>query len=388
MFNAQALKKVLQLLQVFAKKDRRYRMRLKSWEDFKRIPISGRDDLKAFAKADFGNHAFNVTATSGSTSSRLLIAHSKEAYAAHLRRLVKIYRHVGAKAGSLCLNLCSYELNSGGRLMEEAYKGAGVGVIPMGPISTPERVAEAAKLIAALKPQMINAYTNQLFDLFALLGRKHSICRCIVNGEPLWPQYRRRIEQMGGVAIHDHYGAMEISGLAIALKPEDEYMQVIADGLLLEVLTDSGEAVATGAGALLVTDLNNTCMPFIRYRLGDRVELMRRKGALWIKVLGRTEDSFLLNGVVVLKNELIRAVNNFLAHPRFFFVIDKHPLQFCDKLVIYVAGSLPKGQKALSEALAATLGIGNGIDIKTHQGAIPRTINGKIKYFIDARKPA
>ena len=148
----------------------------------------------------------------------MLIAHSRKAYEAHLRRLVKIYRHVGVKEGMLCLNLCSYELNSGGRLMEAAFKAAGAGVIPLGPISTPDKVLEAARLIEALKPVMINAYTNQLFDLFALLGRKHSIRRCLVNGEPLWPDYRKRIEQMGGVHIHDHYGAMEVSGLAIALR--------------------------------------------------------------------------------------------------------------------------------------------------------------------------
>ena len=118
-------------------------------------------------------------------------------YEAHLRRLVKIYRHVGVKEGALCLNLCSYELNSGGRLMEAAFKAAGAGVIPLGPISTPDKVQEAARLIELLKPDMINAYTNQLFDLFAVLGRKHSIRRCLVNGEPLWPEYRQRIEQMG-----------------------------------------------------------------------------------------------------------------------------------------------------------------------------------------------
>ena len=148
--------------------------------------------------------AFNITATSGSTSSRMLIAHSRRAHEAHLRRLVKIYRHVGVKEGMLCLNLCAYELNSGGRLMEAAFKAAGCGVIPLGPISSPDKVLEAARLIEALKPVMINAYTNQLFDLFALLGRKHSIRRCLVNGEPLWPDYRKRIEQMGDVHIHDH----------------------------------------------------------------------------------------------------------------------------------------------------------------------------------------
>jgi phenylacetate-coenzyme A ligase PaaK-like adenylate-forming protein len=388
MFNARALKKVSQLLQVFSKRDRRYRKGLRSWDDFRRIPVSGREDMKAFLQAGFAQDAFNITATSGSTSSRLLIAHSRKAYEAHLRRLVKIYRHVGVKEGMLCLNLCSYELNSGGRLMEAAFKAAGCGVIPLGPISTPDKVHQAAHLIEALKPVMINAYTNQLFDLFALLGRKHSVRRCLVNGEPLWPDYRKRIEQMGGVHIHDHYGAMEVSGLAIALEPDNEYMKVVADGLLLEVLEDSGKASSTGTGDLLVTDLDNTCMPFIRYRLGDRVEMIRRAGALWLKVLGRTQDSILLNGVVVMKQELVRTVNDFLGHPRFFFVVDKHPLRYYDKLIINVVGGSVKQFKALAGDVVKTLGVDHCIDVRTHDGTIPRTLNGKIQYFIDARTKA
>lgn len=388
MFGAQTLKKVSQLLNIFSKRDHRYRMRLRSWEDFKGIPISGRKDVKAFVKAGLVKDAFNVTATSGSTSSRMMIAHSRKAYEFHLRRLVKLYRHVGVKRGMLCLNLCAYELNSGGRLMEAAFKAAGCGVIPLGPTSTPEKILEAAQLVKTLKPVMINAYTNQLFDIFALLGRNHSIRRCLVNGEPLWPAYRQRIEHMGGVYIHDHYGAMEISGLAVALEPDDEYMRVVADGLLLEVMQDSGRTSETGTGTLLVTDMDNVSMPFIRYRLGDRVELVRRRGALWIKVLGRTDDSLLVNGVVVLKSELIRVVNNFLGHPRFFFVIDKHPLKYYDKLIINVAGGIPQQFKSLSELVIKSVGIDRCIDVRVHQGGIPRTVNGKIKYFIDARKKA
>ncbi|MEI7998583.1 MAG: hypothetical protein WCH62_03655 [Candidatus Omnitrophota bacterium] len=386
MFNAQALKQFSQILQALSKRDHRYLLRFRSWEDFRRIPISGRDDVKVFAEKGLVKDAFNVTATSGSTSSRMIIAHSRQAYEAHLRRLVKIYRLVGVKEGVLCLNLCAYELNSGGRLMEAAFKAAGAGVIPLGPISTPDKVLEAARLIELLKPSMINAYTNQLFDLFALLGRKHSICYCLVNGEPLWPDYRKRIEDMGNVHIHDHYGAMEVSGLAIAINPNDEYMKVVADGLLLEVIDDSGKVFETGMGDLLVTDLKNTCMPFIRYRLGDRVELVRRKGALWIMVLSRTEDSLLLNGVVVLKQELIRVVNDFLGHPRFFFVIDKHRLKYYDKLIISVVGSPLKRLEALPGVVVRALGVDKCIEVRKHEGEIPRTLNGKIKYFIDARK--
>lgn len=387
MFNAKSFEQCLRLLRVFSKKDRRYRFRFRSWEDFKNIPISERKDVKAFADAGFVNDAFNVTATSGSTSSRMVIVHSREAYEAHLQRLVKLYRHFGIKKGMICLNLCGYELNSGGRLMEAAFKAAGCGVIPLGPTNTPEKVHEAARLVKMLKPAVVNAYTNQLFDLFAVLGRKHSICKCLVNGESLWPSYRKRIEHMGGVDIHDHYGAMEISGLAVALKPDDEYMRVVDDGLLLEVMDDAGKASPMGEGTLLATDLNNTSMPFIRYRVGDRVSLVRHRGVLWIKVLGRTEDSLLLNGVVVLKQELIRTVNDFIRHPRFFFVIDKHPLKYYDRLIINVddvAGRL----SPLADSVVRKVGLDRCIEVRTHQGTIPRTVNGKIKYFIDARKEA
>lgn len=388
MFNQQALKKISRLLQMFPGKIPDCRVRLRSWDDFRKIPVSERKDIEVFLKSGPLKDIFNITATSGSTSSRMLIVHSRKAYEMHLRRLVKIYRSVGVKKGMVCLNLCSYELNSGGRLMEAAFKEVGCGVIPLGPVSTAEKVLEAVQLIKTLKPDLINAYTNQLFDVFAVLGRRHSVRRCLVNGEPLWPAYRKRIEHMGGVHVHDHYGAMEISGLAVAIKPSDEYMQVVTDGLLLEVLEDSGKTSQTGVGALLVTDLENTSMPFIRYRLGDRVELARRRGTLGIKVLGRTQDSLLVNGVVVLRRELVRAVNDFLGHPHFFFVIDKDPVKYYDKLIVNIAKGIPKQFESLNESVSRAVGIDRCINVRSHQGAIPRTINGKIRYFVDARKEA
>ncbi|MBF0510745.1 MAG: phenylacetate--CoA ligase family protein [Candidatus Omnitrophica bacterium] len=385
MFTPQALKKVNQLFNFFSKKDKRWKVHLRSWDDFKRVPVTSREQMKDFLKTGFADTVFNLTATSGSTSSRLLIAHSRQAYEAHLSRLVKIYRLFGVKEGALCLNLCSYDLNSGGRLMESAFKAAGAGVIPLGPVSTAEKLQEAVFLIKTFKPTLVNAYTNQLFDLFALLGKKHSIQRCLVNGEPLWPDYRQRIECLGGVRVHDHYGAMEISGLACALAPHDEYMKVVADGLLLEVL-DNELASESGQGDLLVTDLNNTCMPFIRYRLGDRVQLKRDKEGLWIKVQGRIQESLLINGVVVLKQELIRTVNDVLKHPSFFFVIDKDPQRYYDKLFINIVKLQAKDLRVLKDVVVQKIGLDRCIEIRKHEGAIPRTLNGKIRYFIDARK--
>jgi phenylacetate-CoA ligase len=44
---------------------------------------------------------------------------------------------------------------------------------------------------------------------------------------------------------------------------------VVAEGFIVEVLRD-GKPVAPGElGEIVITDLNNTCLPFLRYRLGD-----------------------------------------------------------------------------------------------------------------------
>ncbi len=386
MFTEQALIKVSQLLEVFSENEDKYRITLSSWKDFKTIPVTNREELSKFFKKNNIQKVFNITATSGSTLSRLLIAHSKEAYKSHEYRLGQMYKQLGIKQGMLCLNLCSYDLNSGGRLMERAFKSIGVGVIPLGPISSSEKVLEAVSLIQKFKPVVINAYTNQLHDLFSVLGRKHSICQCLITGELLWKDYRFRIEKMGGVRIHDHYGAMEISGLAVAIKPEDEYMKVFSKGLLLEVLEDSGNIVETGKGALVVTDLDNYCMPFIRYLLGDRVELIRRKKSLWIKVLGRTEESILINGVVVMKQALIRVVNDFLTHPHFFFIIGKNPIDYGDRLIINIVGEVPENFKVLSSVVKKTLGLDSSVVVRKHKGTVPKTANGKIRYFIGINK--
>lgn len=385
-YDGQTLKKVSRLVAFFAGRDPRYRVKLRSWEDFRQIPSSRREDLRDFFEKGLLSNPFNITATSGSTASRLVIAHSREAYEAHVQRMIRIFRQGGARRGALFLNLCSYGLGSGGRMMEAVLKAAGAGVIPLGPVSTPDKLKQAVRLIQQLKPTVVNAYTNQLFDLLTALGRKHSVTRCLVTGEALWPEYRRRMEEIGGVKIYERYGATEISGLAITLKPDDEYMKVISDGLLLEVLDGSGNPSWTGKGSLLVTDTDNRCMPFIRYHLGDHVELVRRRGSLWIKVLARTQDSLLINGVVIWKRELIRVVNECLGHPCFFFIINKDPVTYQDKLIVNMTKDNGDGKKGIEIRIARAVGLDCCVDIRQHQGAVPRTETGKMKYFIDLRR--
>ncbi|MEI8012768.1 MAG: hypothetical protein WCI27_09890 [Candidatus Omnitrophota bacterium] len=382
------LKKLNGLLRKFCRQDERYKtfsLPLKSMKDIQYIPVSHRDDLAAFAGRHSLKGAFNVTATSGSSASRLLIAHSRKSHAVHVRRLVAVYKSIGIMSKDLCLNLCSYSLNSGGRLMEASFKSLGVGVIPLGELRGAEKVAEAVAITRQLHPTVINSYTNQLFPLFSALGKDHQVRVCIVNGEPLYPSFKAQIEAMAGVRIYNHYGAMEFSGFAIARKPDDEYMRVFDDGLYLEVRDDDGRVRETGRGALLVTDLDNDVMPFIRYELGDRVELVRRKDGLYLKVLGRLTDSILLNGEVYSCQDVVGLFQAALGHPDFFLLVEKDAVTYQDKMVLNVlsqdAGAWQKVQMFLKNQSAL-----EGLTrLAVYRGEMPKTSTGKFRHLVDAR---
>ena len=208
--------------------------------------------------------------------------------------------------------------------MEEGYKKAGFRVIAFGSPDMELRADELRRLVGALRPGVVNAYANQLYGLFSVLGLdNHGISFCVVNGEPLLRTYKKTIECSAGVEVFNHYGAMEISGIALARRSSDVFMRVESKGLLLEVLGDDGCSRLSGKGALLVTDLFNHSMPVIRYQLGDRVDLVRRKDGLYIKVLGRLNGSFLFDGEVYATQELENAVAGILPHGYYHFVIRK-----------------------------------------------------------------
>lgn len=383
------LKKINKLLSKFAFLDKynSTKLPLKNISDFKNVVFSTKDDLKNFKIDSYVSPVFNVTATSGTTASRLTVFHSRKCFKMHLRRVVKTYKSIGVKKGDLCLNICSYSLNSGGRIMEQAFMELGAGVIPYGIIKSKEELAEVVTLIKRLNPSVLNSYTNQLHDIFSLLKDKHNIKKSIVNGEPLFTSYRKEIEKLSGLRIYNNYGSMEFSGFAISNDSSGEYMRLYEDGLYFEVLKDNGKTAEVGKGKIVVTDLENHSMPFIRYVLGDLVEIVRTKKKKYIKVLGRTQDSIIINGIIYSNNEIIEIIQGILKHPNFFIVIDKDKVSYKDKIFINV---LPQDKYKLNNAKSVIyklLFIGS-INVRIYRGNISKTTTGKFKHIIDLRKDA
>ncbi|MHA1649591.1 MAG: phenylacetate--CoA ligase family protein [Candidatus Helarchaeota archaeon] len=130
------------------------------------------------------------------------------------------------------------------------------------------------KQIIHFKPKILIAYPEPLY-LFALYLKRNqlridSIRSVITNAEMVFPHQRKLIEETFQCPLFDVYGAREIA-LIIGECPEyhckhismeTAVMELIRDGIQIEEDTEE-------PGEIIVTNLTNYAMPFIRYRVED-----------------------------------------------------------------------------------------------------------------------
>ncbi|MBX9583658.1 MAG: AMP-binding protein [Gemmataceae bacterium] len=99
----------------------------------------------------------------------------------------------------------------------------------------------------------------------------------VVAGEPggTIPATRRRIEQVWGARVFDHYGMTEIGPVAVEAEDTPGEMLLLESEYLCEVLAPNGpDPVPPGEfGELVVTSLARAASPLVRYRTGDLVRL-------------------------------------------------------------------------------------------------------------------
>ena len=92
----------------------------------------------------------------------------------------------------------------------------------------------------------------------------------ITFSEALSPGQREVIESTFGVLVEDMYSAAEVSMIAVQCPEVPQNYHVQSENVLMEVVDDKGAPCPIGAtGRILVTDLHNFAMPFIRYEIGD-----------------------------------------------------------------------------------------------------------------------
>lgn len=135
-----------------------------------------------------------------------------------------------------------------------------------------ESMAAFASEIRRRRPEIIFGYPSSLCR-FATFLRERNIdnveFRAIFSSaEMIYPEQRRFVEDTFKGRLFNRYGTLELGGIGCECEAHTG-MHISTDNNYLEIVRDGRQAQAEEMGDIVVTNLNNFGMPFIRYSPED-----------------------------------------------------------------------------------------------------------------------
>jgi phenylacetate-CoA ligase len=131
------------------------------------------------------------------------------------------------------------------------------------------------RYIKRKQPEVIVAYASVLTHFATYLENHHhtedlpSLEGIISSTDILFPYQRALIERVFRTKVFNRYGCREVSIIAAECE-EHQGMHINADRLIVEFIDENDQPVSSDRpGRVVITDLFNYAMPFIRYDIED-----------------------------------------------------------------------------------------------------------------------
>jgi len=272
---------------------------MKDIDDFGKIPILSKDDIRQnreiMISDGYAVEGMNWKRTGGSTGVPLQLYWDKKTTA--FKHAV-VYRHngwanyyPGVKQAALW-----GDTEKKYSLKEKLYLSLYVRVIFLDTLNmNDERIDDFIDRARRFKPEVLFGHGHSLFVLAQYLKDQMitdvKFKGVISTAETLFPHERKIVEGVFGDVVFDRYGCEEVSLIASECEQHDG-LHIGAESLYVEI-ADGDE---NRPGRLIITDLTNYGMPFLRYEIGDLATTRNGKCACGRglprigRVVGRTTD--------------------------------------------------------------------------------------------------
>jgi phenylacetate-CoA ligase len=247
-------------------------------EDYARLPVLTKADIRHHfdeLKADSLRDKLLYKTTGGSTGEPLRFGYTRESNERRAAVMWRGYEWAGSRMGRRTLYLWGGAVGEPTRshqLKERIYNAWFARRMLNSFHMTDSNLAQYADAIDRYRPQIVVAYVGPLLRLSQWLlatGRQPWQPQAIVCGaEALHDFQRAIIEQAFGCPAYNTYGCREFM-LVAAECEQHRGLHVNADHLVVELRKNGAAHTGTPTGEVIITDLFNYGMPFIRYINGD-----------------------------------------------------------------------------------------------------------------------
>ena len=144
-----------------------------------------------------------------------------------------------------------------------------------------EEMEKTVKTIQRFKPKVIIGYTNPLYNFAKFINDKGivglNVKSVISAAEKLHEFQREEIKKAFNCEVFNTYGSREFMLIASECE-KHKGLHINVENLFVEVIKEDGQPAKPGEmGDIVITDLHNYGMPFIRYRIGDMAVVSDRE---------------------------------------------------------------------------------------------------------------
>ncbi|OGD29602.1 hypothetical protein A2833_02215 [Candidatus Azambacteria bacterium RIFCSPHIGHO2_01_FULL_44_55] len=251
---------------------------IRTFDDFKKIPITTRDTLSQAAVKELIRESVQPedlrfrTTTSGSTGHPLEIFYDR--YLVFIREIATNAREFDffglnfKKFNYIFMNLPVHWRQDHGPLIN----------LPRGLEELEKRKEEIYRTIKDNSPPILFGVTSVIVRLARLaaedkvdLDIRGAFCRT----EKLWPVDRKLIEETFHCPVSNSYGMRESKHAAHECRYHNGF-HINSEYMYVEVTDENGRSLPDNAeGRILITVFDNKTMPFIRYDSGDLGKITR-----------------------------------------------------------------------------------------------------------------
>ncbi len=254
-------------------------------------------------------------------------------------------------------------------------------IIPGGGLSSQARLEMMARYGATVlccTPTYALRLGEQIGEASGIERMALRVRKIIVAGEPggSIPEVRQRIETLWDAQVFDHHGMTEVGPVSYESPEFPRSLVVIEESYFAEIVDpETGLEVDEGqCGELLLTTLDRTACPLLRYRTGDYVKKQTSRGRLLLEggVLSRVDDMVVVRGVNIYPSAVESVVRQF---PEIIeFMVEQRKVDAMDEiqLLVEVDGNLARNLlKRLESRLRDTFALRIPVFL-AETGALPR----------------
>ena len=252
---------------------------IRNLDDYRRLPVINKDVIREhyqdFVSIPWRGQTMRK-ATGGSTGKPFAFEYTRESYERRMAVMMRGYAWAGARLGVRTSHVWggdvgkpSWAKKMKGRLYAEILRKHVMNSFYL----TRQSARDFIRQIDSYKPHVIVGYVSALEVLaHELMQHPHAGWRpagIITAAEMLTRQQREEIEAGFRAPVFHTYGCREFMLIGAECERHSGY-HTSADHLVVELMASDGSRPADQSlGDLVVTDLHNFGMPFLRYANGD-----------------------------------------------------------------------------------------------------------------------